>query len=236
MGITKNACDRMFNTLKEDYHSKNIYTMAELVPILNRSERVTVREAREEDFFDYGTFLNLFYSKFTKKVKHNHIFTATHENRVGNQLLVDLRESNLVEHKVEQHKAIKSGFFGKKKYRMNANGLKEAVAVWPCIIREAMATRLLRITANGINIYKQLELWKNYRLHVSGKAQRGELYQEPTKELIEAVLTERGQRKTFLEKLNAVKKEFMKGQRSTKKKDLLRKVDMEAVGKGTHEV
>ena len=133
------------------------------------------------------------------------------------------------------HKAIKSGFFGRKKYRMNANGLKEAVAARPCIIREAMVTHLLRITANGINIYKQLELWKNYRPHVSGEAQRDELYQEPTKELIEAVLKKRGQRKKFLEKLNAVKKEFQKGQKSTKKKDLLRKVEMEAVGKGTHE-
>ena len=60
VGHTKNACDRMFNTLKKDYNIKNIYTMAELVPILNRSKRVTVCEAREEDFFDYGTFLNLF--------------------------------------------------------------------------------------------------------------------------------------------------------------------------------
>ena len=106
-----------------------------------------------------------------------------------------MRESDLVEHKVVQHKAIKSGFFGRKKYRMNAKGLKEDVAARPCIIREAMATHLLRITANGINIYKHLELWKTYRPHVSSEAQRNELYQEPTKELIEAVLTERGQRK-----------------------------------------
>ena len=80
-----------------------------------------------------------------------------------------------------------------------------------------------------------MELWKNYRPHVSGEAQSDDLYQEPTKELIEAVLTERGQRKKFLEKLNTVKNEFMKEQRNTKKKDLLRKVEMEAVGKGTHE-
>ena len=80
---------------------------------------------------------------------------------------------------------------------MNANGLKEAVAVRPCIIRKAMTTHLLRITANGINIYKQLELWKNYRPHDSGEAQRDELYQDPTKELTKAVLTERGQRKKF---------------------------------------
>ena len=63
-------------------------------------------------------------------------------------MLVDLRESDLVEHKVVRHKAIKSGFFGRKKYRMNAKGLKEVVAARPCIIRPAMATHLLRITAN----------------------------------------------------------------------------------------
>ena len=85
--------------------------MTELIPISTESIKQSGSlQTKEEDFFDYGTFLNLFYSKSTKKVKQNHIFTATHENRVGNQLLVDLRESDLVEHKVVQHKAIKSGF------------------------------------------------------------------------------------------------------------------------------
>jgi hypothetical protein len=101
----------MFNTLKEGYHRKNIYTMAELIPILNLSDRVTVQE-REEHFFDYDIFLKLCYSKLTNKVKNNYIFTATYENSVVKQLLVDLMGSNLVEHKVIQHKAIKSVVLG----------------------------------------------------------------------------------------------------------------------------
>jgi hypothetical protein len=83
-----------------------------------------------------------------------------------------------------------------------------------------MSTHLLRVPANGINIYKQLELWKNYRPYVSGKVRRDDLYQELSKEPIKAVLTERGQEKKFLEIPNAVKKEFKRGQKSTKKKDL----------------
>ena len=45
---------------------------------------------------------------------------------------------------------------------------------------------------------------------VFGEAQRDDLYQEQTKELMESVLTETGQGEKFLEKLNAVKKEFQK--------------------------
>ena len=99
---------------------------------------------------------------------------------------------------------------------MNATGPKEAAAARPQIICNATATHLLRVPANRINIYKQLELWKKYRPHIGGKTMNDDLYQELSKELIKAVLTKRGQQKNFLEKLAALKKEFKSGQRSTK--------------------
>ena len=88
-----------------------------------------------------------------------------------------------------QPKAIKSGYCGRDKHIMNAKGLKEVVAVRPQIICDAMATCLLRLPANKINICKHLELWKNYRPHISIKAMNDDLYQEPSKERIRAVLT-----------------------------------------------
>jgi hypothetical protein len=84
---------------------------SEHVPMLNRSNRVTVYEAKGEDFFDCDKFLNLFILNLQKKVKKNHSFTATHENNVGNQLIVHLNKNSLAEQKVVQHKAIKSGVF-----------------------------------------------------------------------------------------------------------------------------
>jgi len=103
---TKNVCDRMFNTLKEDYHSNSIYTRVEPIPKLNLPDRVMFREAIKEDCFGHNTFLNPFYSKFINKGKKNYLFNATCENSVGTQLLVDLRERDLVEHKLVKHKTI----------------------------------------------------------------------------------------------------------------------------------
>ena len=60
-----------------------------------------------------------------------------------------------------------------------------------------------------------------------------DLYQELSTEVIEIVLIERGQKNTFLEKQNTVKKEFI-GAKRHKEKELLIKVEMEAVGKGAH--
>ena len=59
--------------------------MPDLCKELDKSECVTVIPAVEGDFKDWNKFLNLYYSEFKKKVKHNHIFSSTHrECRDGN--------------------------------------------------------------------------------------------------------------------------------------------------------
>ena len=47
----------------------------------------------------------------------------------------------------------------------NAKGLKEDIAARPPMILDIMEIYLLRASANGINTYRQLELWKNCHPH-----------------------------------------------------------------------
>ena len=112
VGHTKNAADRLFNVLKLLYRKDNIATMTKLLKALSTSDQVTVVPAEEDNFKDYTTFLNLFYGNFTKKIKKNHIFSCSFkDNRVGNQLEVHLRESNLDVHPIVKHNAFKTGFY-----------------------------------------------------------------------------------------------------------------------------
>ena len=68
VGHTKNAADRLFNTLKTIYRDVNCYIMEELIECLNTSKRVTVIEAVEGDFLDYDEYLHKFYSCLSGKV------------------------------------------------------------------------------------------------------------------------------------------------------------------------
>ena len=77
VGHTKNAADHLFNCLKELYRKKNIGTMAKLYNILDTSPKVTVYPTMEDDFHQYGNFLEGYYRDLAGLVKQNHIFCAT---------------------------------------------------------------------------------------------------------------------------------------------------------------
>ena len=130
VGHTKNAADRIFNLLKLDYRSSNLYTMQQLMNALGRSKYVTIHNAVVGDFHDWGEYLKLFYSKFSKNnkgyMKQNHIFSCTfEENRTGNNLLVHIRQSDLPEHTILAHKAFKVGFFGRSEFQKGDKGLNK---------------------------------------------------------------------------------------------------------------
>ena len=58
VGHTKNAADRLFNLLKIDYRSKNIYTMKQLFSVLSRSPFVTIIPTEENDIHDWESYLD----------------------------------------------------------------------------------------------------------------------------------------------------------------------------------
>jgi len=78
-GHTKNPCDRMFNTLKKDYHRSNCYTFPMLADML-RSENVEVLPVEEADWENWDGFLDKFYMRFQSgTVQRNHIFSVAKE-------------------------------------------------------------------------------------------------------------------------------------------------------------
>ena len=207
VGHTKNAADRLFNTLKKGYHKRNIFTMDQLDSILAESDRVTVLRAEKEDFFDYGTFLDHFYGTLYSKIKQNHIFHCGVGSTVANQITMDLRRSGLEEDTIVKHKAIKRGFLTRSNYEKTAAGLKLAVANRGQDILKLKDELLVNLEAPGINVFKKVELYSKYLCGgiVPLEFKDDPLYQEPTAAEIQAVKEEKKERKIFRDDINEKK-------------------------------
>jgi len=68
VGHTKNAADRLFNSLKHEYCKRNILTMEDLVFQLNVSTSVMVIPTSHDDFLDYDTLLKGMYIDLAGKI------------------------------------------------------------------------------------------------------------------------------------------------------------------------
>ena len=226
VGHTKNAADRLFNTLKKGYHKQNIFTMDQLDSILAESDRVTVLRAREEDFFDYGTFLDHFYSTLSSKIKQNHIFHCGDGSTVTNQITMDLRRSGLDEDAVVKHKTIKRGFYTRGDYEMTAAGLKLAVANRGQDILRLKEELLVNLKAPGINVFKKVELYTKYLCGgiVPLEFKDDPLYQQPTEEEIKAVKEERKERKNFRDDINEKKSKLESDRKQALKDEVMQAV------------
>ena len=88
VGHTKNAADRLFNSLKKIYRNENLYTMPQMLEALDTSKRVTVTEAVESDFLDYSTYFDLFYRPYKNQILQNHIFSCCIDDAKDNELIV----------------------------------------------------------------------------------------------------------------------------------------------------
>jgi len=104
VGHTKNACDRLFNSLKHEYRKKNIFTMDELIVVLGVSVKITVVPTVASDFFDYNGAFKALYIDLSELVKNNHIFTCDGDD---DELIMKIQESNLDEHKIIRHTAVR---------------------------------------------------------------------------------------------------------------------------------
>jgi len=79
-GHTKNCCDRMFNRLKTQYRLENIYSVAQLMEVLNKADGVTAHRVTEEDFGDWGDELLKLYRKPAGVTKKPHCFSYKAED------------------------------------------------------------------------------------------------------------------------------------------------------------
>jgi hypothetical protein len=175
VGHTKNAADSLFNSLKHEYRKKNIFTMQDLFATLNVSESVTVVPTTPEDFLDYGALLDSMYRDIAGMIKQNHIFSCCDDNDAMNAATIQLRECNLDEYPIVNHRALK------RSYKFNS--LRE--------FREHCIPLLLVMKCLGLNPYKAVEMWKNYRPIIPIEFHDDILYMEPDATIMSKVKDEK---------------------------------------------
>jgi hypothetical protein len=175
VGHTKNAADRLFNSLKHEYRKKNLYTFDQLVEALGMSRTITVHPTVSEDFLDYGKLFNFFYNKLAGQIKQNCIFSTGQ----GNELRV--QESVLPQHEEIILPIMHRQFFN----------LTHRLAL------EIAECELRMLEWEGINPYRVYELFKNFRPYVSVEFHSDPMYAEPSQEVLAKVTAEKVDRKEF---------------------------------------
>ncbi len=140
-----------------------------------------------DDFFNYDKLFKELYRPLASKVKQNHIFACIDDDQMN------LRESNLDQHATTCFRLSKKGFL------MNQTQL-----------REHTAQELIMLVCAGLNPYKMVELWKNYRPHVNPIYWDNTLYREPDEKVMALVKAERGERSVFRAKIKDAKASGMK--------------------------
>ncbi len=120
VGHTKNCADRLFNSLKSQYHNMNIYTMDQLTGVLNTSKYVTVLKAEPSDFKDYNKYFSYFYRKLPGQISQNHIFSlgsmeedAAGGCKEGREFQMSLRKSDREEDAETITKCILQNWYNK---------------------------------------------------------------------------------------------------------------------------
>ncbi len=83
--------------------------------------------------------------------------------------------------------------------------LQVAVATRPLIMRCALEEKLKIIKCLGLNIYKQLELYKHYKPIIPQEWWGDWMYQKPTEAVIKAVAKEKKERAVFCGRVNVMK-------------------------------
>ncbi len=140
VGHTKNAADRLFNSLKNEYRKQNLFTFQDLVETLNKSLMVTIHPENPDDFLDYNKLMSSLFWTLSGNIKKNHIFSCN-----NNKSQMTLRHSNLPEHQ-------EFVFYPWKK------------GTWDGMTRSNIAEHsesvLVPITCPGMNPYIIVEMWK----------------------------------------------------------------------------
>jgi len=165
VGHTKNAADRLFNALKEIYRLTNIGTMAQLLKVLNTSDKVTVHETNEKDFLDYSNYMTNYYRKLSGIIKENHIFSCSQDtsNQIDNKFIMTIKQCDLPTANTVKFNMIKQNFYNRSKLVDGKKlSFKDAVKKRPEIIREAKVELLTTLKPPGIPPYTQVELHDHF--------------------------------------------------------------------------
>ena len=58
----KNACDRLFNSLKHEYRKRNTFTMDKLIDALSVSRTISIIRTKHNDFLNYDALFKVVYN------------------------------------------------------------------------------------------------------------------------------------------------------------------------------
>ncbi len=185
VGNTKNADDRLFNLLKQEYRKQNLFTFDELVRTLDKSSSLTIHPTVAEDFLDCSKLLDSLYWLLLGNIKTNHIFSCTDDG-----MQITIQQSNLNKH---------------QEYVLNLRkrGTCDGVT-WAQLIEHADKV-LKPIKCVGLNPYKTVEMYKNYSPNIPIEYHSDVMYPEPSEEVWSKVKVEKTERSEFRANLKAKK-------------------------------
>ncbi len=162
VGHTKNAADRLFTLLKQEYQKQNLFTFDKLVRTLDKSSSLTIHPTVAKDFLNYSKLLDGLYWPLTGNIKTNHIFSCT-----DNETQITIRKSNLKEH---------------QEHVLNLRKRDTWDRVTRAQLIDHAAEVLKPIQCVGLNPYKIVEMYKNYRPSVPIEYHSDVMYVEPSEE------------------------------------------------------
>jgi hypothetical protein len=148
-----------------------------LVQMLDKSSSPTIHQTVAKDFLNFSKLLDGLYRPLTGDIKTNHIFSCTDDST---QIMI--RQSNLEEHQEYVLNLRKRGTWGG--------------VTWAQLIEHADQV-LKPIKCMGLNPYKIVEMYKNYRHSVPIEYHSDAMYAEPSEEVWSMVKVEKTERSEF---------------------------------------
>jgi hypothetical protein len=228
VGHTKNPADRLFNLLKIDYRSMNLYTMKQLISTVNTNEFVTAVQAEEDVFKDFMEHQQQFYKPFqTNTIKIYHIFSS-HQDKKG---VLRYYESDLI--RQEEKADLEVAGTLRSKGCLNLNDTKLLDDVLEKLEatktkttqhltkkgtdgpnrKEAMKAGMRTLVPPGVRDIKQVEMTK-FKKFVPEKEQVDRIYKTPDSSVIKTIKDQKNQK--VRERTKRIKEEKYQGASSEK--------------------
>ncbi len=160
VGHTKNAADLLFNLLKQEYWKQNLFTFGKLVRMLDKSLLLTIHPTVAEDFLNYSKLLDGLYWPLTGNIQTNHIFSYTDDG-----MQITIQQSNLEEHQEYVLNLWKRGTWDDVTWAQSIEHADKVLKPIQCV---------------GLNPYKIVEMYKNYRPNIPIEYYSDVMYAEPS--------------------------------------------------------
>ena len=87
-GHTKNTANRLFNLLKIDHRSQNVFSLTELITVCNLNQYVSAYKCVWADFYDWNIFLNKMFQPKLEAIKKYQLFQSCYKNKATVQCLL----------------------------------------------------------------------------------------------------------------------------------------------------